>query len=84
MILQEIGLAVQRIQKMEKLYDFLLDSKVINSDQFDHSKPGVREAEQILFDYYSNGDWLNDYDLEKKAPVANRSQTQRTIAGRPF
>lgn len=56
--------AISRINRMEKLFDEV--SAVILNQPNELSSPEMREAIQILSDYYTNGDWLHDYELDEQ------------------
>lgn len=52
--------AIDRIQRMEEVFDTLQAGA--NSDP-----PIIDEALlKILLDYYTNGQWLKDYELDEK------------------
>ena len=57
--------AIERIRQMEGYYDELQrlageDPEVIHDDS------GSREHLQLLIQYYENGQWLQDYELDEK------------------
>ena len=62
---EELEVVIQRIKKMETLFDLLLanDPKKIKSNQ------ELKEAYDILLDYYTNGTWLHDLDLDNKGLI---------------
>lgn len=56
--------ALLRIKRMEQLFDLVTDMTYHAPDE--PSSPSVAEAIQTLSDYYTNGDWLHDYELDEK------------------
>lgn len=52
--------AIDRIQRMEEIFDTLRAGA--------SSDPPVMEEDllKILLDYYTNGQWLKDYELDEK------------------
>ncbi|MBQ7896430.1 MAG: DUF4298 domain-containing protein [Oscillospiraceae bacterium] len=54
--------AIERIQKMEEIFDSLLKAQpqALNED------PDLKEQLQILSEYYEGGQWLRDYELDEK------------------
>lgn len=56
--------AICRIDRMEKLFDFVTDTLRNTPEKL--QSPEVREAVQTLSDYCENGDWLHDYELDER------------------
>ena len=61
---EKIREAVERIRKMEQCFDGLLEA-------VEREKVKLHEDEQLqteleyLKEYYENGNWLNDYELDE-------------------
>lgn len=56
--------AIRRIERMEELFDRV-------TSVFEHTpdalrSPAIRESVQTLSDYYENGDWMHDYELDER------------------
>lgn len=62
---KELVEVIQRIEKMESLFDLLLsnDPKKIKTNK------ELKEAFDILLDYYTNGTWLHDLDLDNRGLI---------------
>lgn len=61
---KEIECQVLRIKKMEMLFDLV--TKTLHSRTDELQSASIREAVQTLSDYYGNGDWLQDYELDEQ------------------
>lgn len=51
-----------RVSQMEQLFDFVTD--ILQNTPDELQLPSAKEAVQILSDYYENGEWLLDYELD--------------------
>lgn len=56
--------AVARVSRMEELFDFV--SAVLQNESEELYSADIQDAIEILSDYYSNGDWLHDYELDEQ------------------
>lgn len=56
--------AILRIERMEKRFDFVTNTLQNAPEKLRSSE--IREAVQMLSDYYENGDWLHDYELDEQ------------------
>lgn len=61
---ERIQEAVSRIRRMERLFDEVLETVRSNPEQV--RAPSVQASVQTLSDYYSGGDWLDDYELDEQ------------------
>lgn len=61
----QIQLSISRVTQMETLFDFLSESFVANPDRL-KSDTELQEAMKLLSDYLSNGNWLQDHDLDEQ------------------
>lgn len=57
--------AIKRISKMELFFDELQDAFAKSKDEF-YQNNNLKKKLQILINYYENGKWLNDYQLDEK------------------
>lgn len=55
---------VIRVNRMEELFDFVAD--ILHNTPSELQSPSVRDAIQVLTDYYENGNWLYDYELDEQ------------------
>lgn len=60
----EIECSVSRIMRMEKLFDLVTETLHRGTDEPQFAS--IKESIQILSDYYENGDWLHDYELDEQ------------------
>lgn len=60
----DIANAISRIRKMELLFDELTELTRNSPDKL--RSPSAQEAIRTLSDYYANGDWLYDYELDEQ------------------
>ena len=57
--------AAQRIERMESRFDALLEAESTNPAAI-RKDAVLREYLRILTQYYENGQWLQDYELDEK------------------
>ncbi len=55
---------ILRISQMEELFDFVTD--ILRNTPGELQSSSVKKAIQVLSDYYENGDWLHDYELDEQ------------------
>lgn len=55
--------AVARISRMEELFDLVTAALRNTSDEKHYDD--IQKATETLSDYYSNGEWLHDYELDE-------------------
>lgn len=55
---------VIRVNRMEELFDFVAD--ILHNTPSELQSPSVRDAIRVLTDYYENGNWLYDYELDEQ------------------
>jgi len=60
----EISCAIQRIQRMEQLFDFVSEAAQAPGNNLTSSS--VQQAIQTLDAYYFGGEWLHDYELDER------------------
>lgn len=58
---QDLAQTIVRIQRMEQLFDTL--SAAVEEGQ---ALADWQETIALLSDYYQNGDWLHDYELDEQ------------------
>lgn len=56
--------AIARIVKTERLFDKL--TEIVNKSPNKLNIPSVQEKIKKLSDYYTSGEWLNDYELDEQ------------------
>lgn len=61
----QIQLAISRITQMETLFNLLSESFSENPDCLKTSDE-LQNAARLLSDYLSNGEWLQDHDLDEQ------------------
>jgi len=61
----QIQLSITRITKMETLFNLLSESFGENPD-FLKTSEELQNAASLLSDYLSNGEWLQDHDLDEQ------------------
>ena len=61
----KIKFAISRITKMEKLFDDLKFSFEKSKEEFYKNK-NLRRKLKALTNYYENGKWLKDYQLDEE------------------
>ena len=57
--------AIDRIQEMETCFDMLTTAEQVNPKSI-LDDPGLKSSLQRLLQYYENGQWLHDYELDEK------------------
>lgn len=60
---EQLNCAIARIQAMEQQFDSV--SQALDSAPDRLKAPDIRSAVQALRDYYTNGQWLCDYELDE-------------------
>lgn len=64
----EVATSIARIQYMETLFEQL--SRAYESLSVSALKaPTMQEALQTLRDYYTNGEWMHDYELDEAGMI---------------
>ena len=66
--LQEV---IRRVESMELRFDALQKAYLSNSEIV-HSECWFKEELQILRDYYEDGNWLSDYELDEKGALPSK------------
>ncbi len=61
---KEIEKSVLRIGKMENLFHLL--TEILRNRPDALQLASTQRAIQVLSDYYENGDWLHDYELDEQ------------------
>ena len=61
----KIKFAISRITKMEKFFDDLKFSFEKSKEEFYKNK-NLRRKLKVLTNYYENGKWLKDYQLDEE------------------
>ena len=56
--------ATERVRQMEQRFDMLQNVMNTNPDAF-LEDVSIREMLQSLIEYYENGQWLRDYELDE-------------------
>lgn len=64
----ELQSTILRIQQMEEYMDRILNALSSCPDSI-YELEQIREMISILTDYYDNGQWLKDYDLDSKGEL---------------
>lgn len=59
---QALQESLLRVAQMEQLFDFV--TEILQNTPDELQSPLVKEAIQTLSDYYENGEWLHDYELD--------------------
>ena len=59
---------IQRIIKMERCFDKLLEAKT-RTPELLHSSEKLREQIQMLNEYYQSGAWLQDYESDERGEL---------------
>lgn len=68
MMKSDIANAISRIIKMESLFDELTELTRNSPDKL--RSPSAQEAIYSLSEYYTNGDWLSDYELDEQRALS--------------
>lgn len=56
--------AIVRIKEMESIYDEVVSS--LNTQAEVISSAQMQDKIKTLYDYYTSGDWLRDYELDEQ------------------
>lgn len=56
--------AIARVSRMEELFDFV--SAALQNESAELYSADIQNVIEVLSDYYSNGDWLHDYELDEQ------------------
>lgn len=56
--------AILRINEMESIYDKVLCALDAQAEELSSAK--MQDKIKTLYDYYTSGDWLRDYELDER------------------